>query len=347
MAKSQDRQPAVDLLRPCRTVSVVTPVFNEQECLEEFYRRVHQALASCGLDGYELIFVDDGSMDRTPAILADLAASDPAVKVLRLSRNFGHHPAVFAGLEFASGDVIVMVDADLQDPPELIAQLLRKRNEGYQLVFGRRESTREAVTLKALKRMFRALMRKMSNIEFPSHVGVFSAMDRQLKDLLLTMPERERYLVAMQMYLGFRVGYVDYRRQARRRGRSKQDLGRLFRLGMNSLFSYSSVPLQFSMVAGFFCLTATLIVLAYVLYTRFVLHIAITGWASVIVAILGMGAVQLLSLWVICEYVDRIFENTKGRPYYVVWHRLGEQGIGTPATTSGTSPQHVRAAVQR
>ena len=346
MAVAIKRRGVRDVL-PCRTISVVTPVFNEQECLEEFYRRICQALVSCELDGYELIFVDDGSTDHTPAILAGFAANDPSVKILRLSRNFGHHPAVFAGLEFASGDVIVMVDADLQDPPELVAQLLQKRNEGYQLVFGRREGTREAVTLKMLKRMFRVLMRRMSNIEFPSHVGVFSAMDRQLKDLILTMPERDRYLVAMQMYLGFRVGYVEYRRDLRRGGRSKQDLGRLFRLGMNSLFSYSSVPLQFSMVAGFLCLTATLLALGYVLYTRFILHVAITGWASVMVAILGMSAVQLLSLWVICEYVDRIFENTKGRPYYVVWHRVGEQGIGTHATTSGTSPQHARAAVQR
>ncbi len=315
-------------LAPCRTVSVITPVFNEQECLEEFYRRTRDALGQCRLDAKEIIFVDDGSTDGTSAILAGLAAQDPAVKVLTLSRNFGHHPAVFAGLEFASGDIIVMVDADLQDPPELIPQLISKRNEGYQLVFGRREGTREAFTLQLLKKTFRALMRRMSNIEFPSHVGVFSAMDRQLKDLLLTMPERERYLVAMQMYLGFRVGYVDYRREARRRGRSKQDLGRLFRLAMNSLFSYSSVPLQFAMITGLLCLLMTGIGIAVVLYKKIVLHVAILGWSSLMIAILGMGGIQLTSLWIICEYVDRIFENTKGRPYFIVARRMGEPGVG-------------------
>ena len=310
-----------------RTISVVTPVFNEQECLETFYQRTRAALASCDLDGFEIILVDDGSADRTPAILARLAAEDPSVKVLTLSRNFGHHPAVFAGLAFATGDLIVMIDADLQDPPELIPALIEQCRSGYQLVFGRRQGTAESVVLKVLKRGFRALMRRISTIEFPSHVGVFSAMDRALKDLLLTMPERERYLVAMQMYLGFKVGYVDYRRDQRYAGRPKQDLTRLFRLGMNSLFSYSSLPLHLSMLAGLMCLLAALAGVGIVLYHKFILHVAIPGWASVMIAILGMGAVQLLSLWVICEYVDRVFENTKGRPYFIVWKQTGAQGI--------------------
>lgn len=309
------------------TVSVITPVYNEQECLEEFYRRTRAALEQCAPGRYELIFVDDGSFDRTPQFLEALARRDPAVKVLTLSRNFGHHPAVFAGLEFASGDVIVMVDADLQDPPELIPALLAKRAEGFQLVFARRQGTQESLLMKLLKGGFRALMRRISTIEFPEHVGVFSAMDRQLKELLLTMPERERYLVAMQMYLGFRVGYVDYRREERLAGRSKQDLPRLFRLGMNSLFSYSSLPLQFAMMAGVACLSLAGAGIAIVLYKKYVLHVAIPGWASIMIAILGMGGIQLVSLWIICEYVDRIFENTKGRPYYVVWRKAGQPGI--------------------
>ena len=311
----------------CRTVSLVTPVFNEEECLERFYRRARAALESCGLTGFEMVFIDDGSTDRTPEILRRLSAEDAAVKILTLSRNFGHHPAVFAGLQFASGDVIVMLDADLQDPPELIPQLIAMRNAGYQIVFGRRQGTREAIVLKLLKRGFRSLMRRMSNIDFPSHVGVFSAMDSELKDLLLSMPERERYLVAMQMYLGFRVGYVDYQRDQRFGGRPKQDMQRLFRLGMNSLFSYSSLPLQFSMMAGFVCLLATFLCILYVLYAKLILQIAIPGWASVMIAVLGMGAIQLLSLWVICEYVDRIFENTKGRPYFIIARQSGRQGI--------------------
>jgi dolichol-phosphate mannosyltransferase len=328
-----------------RTVSVVTPVYNEAECLNAFYQRARTALAACAPDGFELIFVDDGSTDRTSAILAELAAKDPAVKLLTLSRNFGHHPAVFAGLEFASGNDIVLIDADLQDPPELIPELLAKRRDGYELVFGRRIGTRESVVLKTLKRAFRALMRRISNIEFPSNVGVFSAMDRRLKDLLLTMPERERYLVAMQMYLGFRVGYVDYQRDARHAGRPKQDLPRLFRLGMNSLFAYSSLPLQLAMAAGLLCLSAVLIGSGVVLYHKFVLHVAIPGWASIMLAILGMGTVQLLSLWIICEYIERIFENTKGRPYFVVWKQTGQPGIlATHSPVATASPQQAGVA---
>jgi len=309
------------------TVSVVTPVYNEQECLQEFYQRTRAALDAATPGRYELVFIDDGSTDRTPQLLAELALRDPAVKVLTLSRNFGHHPAVFAGLEFASGDVTVMLDADLQDPPELIPDLLVKRAEGYQLVFGRRRGTRESLPLKLLKRVFRVLMRRISTIEFPEHVGVFSAMDKRLKELLLTMPERERYLVAMQMYLGFRIGYVDYQRDMRRAGTSKQDLPRLFRLGMNSLFSYSSLPLHVAMLMGLTCLVCVAALGAYVLYAKLVLHAAIPGWASVMLAVLGMGAMQLLSLWIICEYVDRIFENTKGRPYFVVCRQAGLRGI--------------------
>lgn len=309
------------------TVSVVTPVYNEQECLQEFYRRTRAALDAAALGRYELVFVDDGSTDRTPQLLAELALRDPAVKALTLSRNFGHHPAVFAGLEFASGDVVVMLDADLQDPPELIPDLLAKRAEGYELVFGRRRGTRESLPLKLLKRIFRALMRRISTIEFPEHVGVFSVMEKRLKELLLTMPERERYLVAMQMYLGFRVGYVDYQRDPRYAGRPKQDLPRLFRLGMNSLFSYSSLPLHAAMFMGLVCLACAAAMGTYVLYAKLVLQVAIPGWASVMLVMLGMGAMQLLSLWIICEYVDRIFENTKGRPYFVICRQVGQQGI--------------------
>ena len=313
---------------PCRTVSVVTPVFNEEECLSEYYRRTRAALDPCGLEGFEIIFVNDGSTDRSPELLRALAAADPAVKVLTLSRNFGHHPAVFAGLEFASGDVVVILDADLQDPPELIPELIAARNRGCQLVLARRRGNQDPAILRFLKRGFRVLMTRMANIEFPSNVGVFSAMDRALKELLLTMPERERYLVAMQMYLGFRVGYVEYARERRLGGRSKQSLGRLFRLGMSSLFSYSSLPLQISMAAGMLCLFATVTSMGIVLYHKLVLHVAISGWTSVMIAILGMGAIQLLSLWIICEYVDRIFENTKRRPYFIVWKQEGARGVG-------------------
>lgn len=319
---------------PARTVSVVTPVYNEADTLERFYQRTRGALERCGLQGFELVFVDDGSTDATPRLIERFAAADPAVKSLTLSRNFGHHPAVFAGLAFASGEAVIILDADLQDPPELIPELLAAHWDGCELVFARRTDSQDAVVLKALKYAFRWLMRKISAIDFPHHVGVYSVMSRSLKELLLSMPERERYLVAMQLYLGFRVGFVDYARDRRQGGASKQDLGRLVRLGMNSLFAYSSLPLRCSMFAGFLCLLATVAALAYILYAKLVLKIAITGWASVMTAILGMGAIQLLSLWVIGEYVDRIFENTKGRPYFIVWKQAGRPGIDSARRTT-------------
>lgn len=321
---------------PCRTVSLVTPVFNEQECLEAFYQRCRAVLERYGLDGFELIFVDDGSTDGSCAILHRLAAQDASVKVLTLSRNFGLQPATFAGLEFASGDIVIVLEADLQDPPELIPSLMAKCNEGYQLVFARRQGVKDSLLLRFLKRVFRALMRRFSTVSFPEHVGAFSAMDRQLKALLMTMPERSRYLAAMQLSLGFRVGYVDYTRGQRFGGRSKQNFSRLFQLGMNSLFSFSSLPLRFAMLAGITCLIVTGISMGIVLYHKVILHIAIPGWASVMIAILAMGTIQLLSLWMIGEYVDRIFENTKARPYYIVWRRVGERGCRR--STRGSTP---------
>ena len=311
-----------------RTVSVVTPVLNEEECLEAFYQRTTATLAQCPLDDYELVLIDDGSTDRTPAILERLAAADRHVKVITLSRRFGHHPAVFAGLEFATGDAVVIIDGDLQDPPEIIPQLLAEHGKGYELVFAQRvDARRGGLFLRAVKRVFRRLMRRLANIEFPDNVGVFSAMDRSLKDVLLQMPERERYLVAMQMYLGFRVGFVPYTRVDRHGGRPKQDLGRLLRLGMNSIFSYSSLPLRFSALASLLCLLLALAGMIYVFYSRLVTGTAMVGWASVMTAVLGLGAIQLFSLWIVSEYVDRIFENVKSRPYFIIRRVSGHPGV--------------------
>ena len=328
----------------CRSVSVVTPILNEQECLEAYYQRTTAVLTTLGLDDYEIIIVDDGSTDRTPALLKQLAATDPHVKVITLSRRFGHHPAVFAGLEFATGDVVVIIDGDLQDPPELIPALLTERDKGYELVFAQRTETHPGgLILRVLKRQFRQMMRRLANIEFPDNVGVFSAMDRSLKDVLLQMPERERYLVAMQMYIGFRVGFVAYARNDRHGGRPKQNLGRLLRLGMNSIFSYSSLPLRLSAIACLFCLLLAGLGMAFVLYARLVTGVAIVGWASVMTAVLGMGAIQLFSLWIVSEYVDRIFENTKSRPYFIVRHVVGERGIAVSAPIGSVTAPAGRA----
>lgn len=322
--------------KECRTVSVVTPILNEQDCIEAFYERTTAALSASGLEGYEIVLVDDGSTDQSPRLLERIAESDPHVKVLTLSRRFGHHPAVFAGLEFASGDVVVIIDGDLQDPPELIPTLLEERNKGYELVFAQRsQAHRDNLFLRLLKRLFRQLMRRLSNINFPENVGVFSAMDGSLKDILLQMPERERYLVAMQMYLGFRVGFVPYTRNDRLAGRPKQDLGRLLRLGMNSVFSYSNLPLRFSAMASAAFLLLASAGMAFVLYSRLVTGAAMVGWASVMSAVLGMGAIQLFSLWILSEYVDRIFENVKSRPYFITRRVTGNPGIAAPVQSSG------------
>jgi len=310
-----------------KLLSVVIPCFNEELVLRAAYERLSQAVSAIEPFDYELIFVDDGSRDGTFEILAEIQSRDPHTRVLKLSRNFGHQIAVTAGLEMARGDLIVVIDADLQDPPEVIAQMVRLWQEGNHVVYGSRttrpgESRFKLMTAKAYYR----IINRLSDTAIPVDTGDFRLMDRKVVDVLLAMPERGRFLRGMVSWVGFRQVALPYEREARHAGRTKYSLLRMIRFAMDGIFSFSVVPLRLAAFSGlvaiwfaFAGIVMAVIVRAFGLYD---LRLG-RGWASLFVAVLFMGGVQLLTLGVMGEYLGRIYTEVKRRPLYAVQERLG------------------------
>ena len=277
-------------------LSVVVPVFNEEATLPELHRRLADVLA--GLGPYEVVLVDDGSTDASWAVLQSLGDSDPQLCLLRLSRNFGHQAAISAGLATARGDAVVTMDADLQDPPELIPKLVERWREGYEVVY--------------------KLMRRISGTDIPENAGDFRLLSRRVVDALQSMPERARYLRGMTSWVGFPQTGVPYRRDARFAGDSKYPPRKLVALAFDGLTSFSTVPIQLVAWLGFALVVFCVGVLSWTLYTRFFTDQAPQGWTSLLVVFLLLGGVQLLSLGIIGQYVARIFEEAKQRPLYFV-----------------------------
>ena len=307
-------------------LSVVVPCFNEEPALADTHQRLSQALDKDGFD-YELIFVDDGSSDDTFAVLADLQAHDSRVRVLRLSRNFGHQIAVTAGLEEAAGDAVVVIDADLQDPPEVITEMVRLWRDGNHVVYGNRitragEGRFKLFTAKAFYR----IMNRLSDTEMPLDTGDFRLMDRKVVDVLLRMPERGRFLRGMVSWAGFRQVPLRYEREPRRAGVSKYPLLRMIQFAMDGIISFSVLPLRLSALTGlvtiWLAIAGIIVAVVVRLFGLYDLRLG-RGWASLFVAVLFMGGVQLLTLGVMGEYLGRIYTEVKRRPLYAVQERLG------------------------
>jgi dolichol-phosphate mannosyltransferase len=309
------------------TLSVVVPLLDESEGLPALHARLRSVLDGLGLS-HEILYVDDGSRDATPSLLADLAARDPAVAVLTLSRNFGHQAAVSAGLDRATGRAVVVMDGDGQDPPELIPDLLDRWRAGFDVVYAVRRARKEG----ALKRLgyaaFYRLLRNVGEIEIPADSGDFGLMDRKVVAALASLPERTRFVRGLRSYVGFRQVGLEYDRPARQAGRPKYTLRKLAGLALDGLVSFSSAPLRLVTRLGLASATLALGLLAWVLHDAFVHRTAPRGWASTVVVVLFMGAVQLVSLGIIGEYVRLIFAESKRRPTYVVasYRRAGRPG---------------------
>ena len=299
------------------TLSVVVPLYNEEENLDALHRRLAAVLGAIG-GSYEVLFVDDGSRDATAAIVARLHADDPCVAIVRLSRNFGQQAAVSAGLDHATGRAVVVMDGDLQDPPEVIPQLLARWREGFDVVYAVRASRQEG----ALKRLgyfaFYRLFRAVSEIDVPLDSGDFCLMDRRVVDALGRLPERMRFVRGLRTFVGFRQVGVAYDRDARAAGRPKYTLGALVRLAIDGLISFSGRPLRLVTYVGGLTIAIAIVLAAWVLCDAFWNHTAPRGWASLIVVVLFMGSVQLICLGIIGEYIRLIFLESKGRPSYVV-----------------------------
>lgn len=310
-----------------KLLSVVIPCFNEEPVLRAAHERLTQAISAIEDFEHELIFVDDGSRDRTFEILAELQTHDPRTRALKLSRNFGHQIAVTAGLEAAKGEVIVVIDADLQDPPEVISEMVKLWRQGNHVVYGSRttragESRFKLMTAKAFYR----IINRFSDTSIPVDTGDFRLMDRRVVDVLLAMPERGRFLRGMVSWVGFRQVPLPYEREARYAGRTKYSLLRMIRFAMDGIFSFSVLPLRLAALTGLVAIWLALagIVMAVVVRLLGLYDLRLgRGWASLFVAVLFMGGVQLLTLGVMGEYLGRIYTEVKRRPLYAVEARLG------------------------
>lgn len=305
-------------------VSIVVPCFNEMDVLATTNRRLVFVLERIPLK-FEIIYVDDGSTDETSEVLRELQALDPRIRVLRFSRNFGHQMAITAGLDHASGDAVVITDADLQDPPEVIAEFIELWRKGFDIVYGVR-TEREGETafkLWTAKLFYRSISR-LSDTTIPLDTGDFRLMDRRVVDALLAMPERDRFVRGMVSWLGFSQAAVPYRRSARAAGKTKFSLFRMMRFAADGIFSFSVVPLRVATWVGFAASAIAILGILVTVGERLLgLPGLVRGWASILVAILFIGGVQLVCLGIMGEYVGRIYGESKRRPLYVLRERIG------------------------
>jgi glycosyltransferase involved in cell wall biosynthesis len=301
----------------CPELSVVVPLFNESENLDELYRRLSGSMGGLGRS-FELIFVDDGSRDQTPSRLDRLHRSDPHVGVVHLSRNFGHQPAVSAGIEHARGRAVLVMDGDLQDPPEVLPLFVAKWEEGNDVVYAVRRRRKEGPLKRAGYHLFYRLLNAISELDIPLHSGDFCLMDRKVVDVLVALPESARFVRGLRTFVGFRQVGLDYERAARAGGESKYTLRRLIGLAADGLVSFSSYPLRLVTRLGVLAAVTSVALLVWVLADALGNQSAPRGWASTMVVVLFMGSLQLLSLGIVGEYVRLIFTESKRRPTYIV-----------------------------
>jgi glycosyltransferase involved in cell wall biosynthesis len=301
--------------RPLKLLSVVAPIYNEEALIEEFYGRVCRALQGFR---FEIVLVDDGSSDRSGEILERLADSDPRVSVVFLSRNFGHQTALTAGLDHARGDAVVMLDADLQDPPELIPTMLQHWREGCDVVYAVREQRDGESRFKlTTARWFYKLFDKLAQVELEHNAGDFRLLDRRALDALLSMRERNRFLRGMTVWVGYRQAAVPYRRDPRYAGETKYTLSKMLRFSLDAMSSFSHRPLQLATLFGFVISTLAFIAIPVVVALRIV-GSYLPGFGTLTIAVLLLGGIQLIALGIIGEYVGRIYDEVKGRPLYLV-----------------------------
>ena len=325
-------------------LSVVIPIYNEEQTLPELRRRLVEVLEGLG-ERFEVILVDDGSRDGSPGLLAAMNAGDARFKVLTLARNFGHQTALSAGLDHAGGEAVVLMDGDLQDPPELIPELVAKWEEGYEVVYAVKERRPEGWLKRACFRLFYRMLGQLSNVQLPLDAGIFSILDRRTVELLRSMPERNRYISGLRAYAGGRQTGIRFARAARYAGAPRQTPRKLVRLALDALFSFSYVPLRLATYVGFGVSGLAFVVLVGVLALKLFTERALIGWASVMTALLFLGGVQLLTVGIIGEYIGRIFDEVKGRPYYIVERKLGfgAEAATAPLREAGRLPDRRRA----
>ncbi|NUQ36941.1 MAG: glycosyltransferase family 2 protein [Caldilineales bacterium] len=305
------------------TLSIVAPVFNEELILPELYRRVAETLDGAG-ENWELVLVNDGSSDRSFKIMSELHAADPRVRVINFSRNFGHQIAITAGADYAQGDAVVIIDADLQDPPAVILEMIAKWREGYELVYAVRKQRKGETWFKLFTAsFFYRLINRITGVRIPLDTGDFRLMDRKVVDVLREIREYHRFMRGLSVWVGFKQTGVHYVREERFAGETKYPLRKMLRFALDGITSFSHLPLQLATYMGFIIAGLSVIGIILTIILRLSGSQAFLGQASTLVAVLFIGGIQLISLGIIGEYLGRIYNEVKRRPLYIVREALG------------------------
>jgi len=300
-------------------VSVVIPIYNEEKNIPTLYERLSAVLVGLNLTSFEFVFVNDGSVDGSMALLKALAEKHKHVAYVNLSRNFGHQVAVTAGLDYCKGEKIVIIDADLQDPPELIADLLAKMDEGYDVVYARRKARKgEGFMKKLTAKWFYRALDKITSVKIPIDTGDFRVISRRVLTVLQQMPEREKFLRGQIAWMGFNQTFIEYNRDERKAGDTGYTWSKMIRFAIDGITSFSDFPLKMASILGFAVSGISFILMLYALYSRFILKVYEPGWTSLMLSVLFIGGIQLICVGIIGEYIGRISNNVKQRPLYLV-----------------------------
>ena len=303
-----------------KKISVVVPMYYEEKVVEECYKRLKENLEKLKKYENEIIFINDGSKDRTLEILEQIASKDEKIKVISFSRNFGHQAAVTAGLQYVSGDAIVIIDADLQDPPELITEMVALWEQGNEVIYGKRKKRKGESAFKLLSaKMFYKTLNSLSDVEIPKDTGDFRLVDRKVVDVINSLPEHNKFLRGLFSWVGYKQLPYEYERKERFAGKTKYPLKKMLKLAADGIIGFSSKPLKLVGTLGFISIIISILILIYALISYILkLNNLSAGWTSIMVAITFFAGVQLLSLWVIAEYIGRIYDESKNRPQYIV-----------------------------
>ncbi len=303
-----------------KKISIIIPAYNEEEVAQECYNRLKEVLDKLNNYENEIIFVNDGSKDKTLEILTELANQNENVKIVSFSRNFGHQAAVTAGLKYVTGDAILIIDADLQDPPELLPEMLKLWEEGNEVIYGERK-TREGESKFKLftAKMFYNTLNALSDVEIPKNTGDFRLVDRKVVDTINSLPEHNKFLRGLFSWVGYRQYAFKYERKERFAGKTKYPLKKMLKLAADGIIGFSTKPLKILGGLGFISIIISFIILIYSLLSfAFEWNNLEAGWTSIMVSITFFAGVQLLSIWVLSEYIGRIYDETKNRPQYIV-----------------------------
>ena len=303
-----------------KKISVVIPMYYEEEVVNECYSRTKVVLNSLNDYKHEIIFVNDGSKDKTLELLEKIADNDKDVKVLSFSRNFGHQAAVTAGIKYITGDVILIIDSDMQDPPELLIDMLKLWEDGNEVIYAKRKTRKGESKFKLLTaKMFYRILNGLSDVDIPKDTGDFRLVDRKVVDVLNSMPEHNKFLRGLFSWVGFKQTPIEYERQERFAGKTKYPLKKMLKLASDGIISFSTKPLKIIGGIGIFSIFISIIILIYALLSFiFKWNNLTAGWTSLMVAITFFAGVQLISVWMISEYIARIYDDTKKRPEYII-----------------------------